>query len=268
MIALIEQNRRHSRATLRILRLKRDHIWPEAGMRYGVFVFSGSLSNGGGDSVVFDSQRAGQRSSGNLFVISAPSGAGKTSLCKEIIDFFPGLRHSVSYTTRLARTGELDGKDYHFVSREIFDRMVSEGAFAEWAEVHGNCYGTAIRTLDNAQAAGYDILLEIDCQGAAQIKKNYRQGVFVFILPPDFAELKRRLEGRGTDSTEIISRRIDNARGEIHESVWYDYLLINDDFSVALDQLKAIVMAEHCRTDRMLGSVAAEFGLSNKPTNS
>ncbi|TFH52858.1 MAG: guanylate kinase, partial [Candidatus Zixiibacteriota bacterium] len=142
---------------------------------------------------------------GNLFVVSAPSGAGKTSLCKEIIDFFPGLRHSVSYTTRPPRTGEVDGIDYHFVSSELFDQMIADGAFAEWAAVHGNYYGTAIRTLEDAQTAGYDILLEIDCQGAAQIKKNYRQGAFVFILPPDFAELKRRLEGRGTDSAEVIA---------------------------------------------------------------
>lgn len=204
-----------------------------------------------------------QRASGNLFVVSAPSGAGKTSLCKEIIDFFPGLRHSVSFTTRPPRAGEVNAKDYHFVSREQFDRMVDDGAFAEWAEVHGNCYGTAIKTLEDAQAAGYDILLEIDCQGAAQIKKNYQQGVFVFILPPDLAELRRRLESRGTDSAEVIARRIDNARGEIREAVWYDYLLLNDDFSVALSQFKAVVVAENCRTARMLGSLADEFGLSD-----
>ncbi|WP_432820906.1 guanylate kinase [Trichloromonas sp.] len=204
-----------------------------------------------------------QRSGGNLFVVSAPSGAGKTSLCKEIIDFFPGLRHSVSYTTRAPRSGEIDGKDYHFVSRDVFDGMIADGAFAEWAEVHGNGYGTAIRTLDDAQAAGYDILLEIDCQGAAQIKNNYRQGVFVFILPPDLAELKRRLESRGTDSAEVIARRIDNAQGEIREAIWYDYLVVNDVFAVALDQFKAIVIAENCRTARILGSVAAEFGFSD-----
>jgi len=217
--------------------------------------------------VVNSTQQAAQRASGNLFVVSAPSGAGKTSLCKEIIDFFPGLRHSVSYTTRPPRTGEVDGRDYHFVSRGVFDRMVAEGAFAEWAEVHGNCYGTAISTLDDAQAAEYDILLEIDCQGAAQIKKNYRQGVFIFILPPDFVELQRRLESRGTDSPEVIARRVDNARSEIRESVWYDYLLINDDFAGALDQFKAIVIAENCRTARVLGLVAAEFGLSNTAEN-
>lgn len=198
---------------------------------------------------------------GNLFVISAPSGAGKTSLCKEIIDFFPSVRHSVSYTTRPARTGEVDGRDYHFVSREVFAKMVADGQFAEWAEVYGNCYGTALATLRETQASGYDVLLEIDCQGAAQIRKNCRHGVFIFILPPSLAELKRRLESRGTDSADVIARRIDNARNEIDQSVWYDYLLVNDDFSRTLEQFKSIIIAEGCRTSRMLGSVAVEFGL-------
>jgi len=213
--------------------------------------------------VVTNSRQMPRRAAGNLFVVSAPSGAGKTTLCKEIIDFFPGLRHSVSYTTRPPRSGEVAGKDYNFVSRDVFDLMVAEGAFVEWAEVHGNRYGTAIRTLDEAQSAGYDILLEIDCQGAAQIKKNYRQGVFIFILPPDFSELKRRLERRGTDSPEVIARRIENARDEVRESIWYDYLLVNDDFAEALEKFKSIVVAEHCRTAWVLGLVPAEFGLSN-----
>jgi len=217
--------------------------------------------------VVNSSQGKAQRASGNLFVVSAPSGAGKTSLCKEIIDFFPGLRHSVSYTTRPPRNSEVAGRDYHFVSPEVFEQMVAEGAFAEWAEVHGNFYGTAIRTLNEAQAAGVDILLEIDCQGAAQIKKNYHQGVFVFILPPDFDELRRRLEGRGTDSAEIIARRIENARGEIRESVWYDYLVVNDDFACAVEEFKAIIVAENCRTSRMRNVVATEFGLSDTTEN-
>ncbi len=208
------------------------------------------------------SQRTARGALGNLFVVSAPSGAGKTTLCKEIIDLFPRLRHSVSYTTRPARAGEVDGRDYHFVTREVFENMIAAGQFAEWAEVHGNRYGTAIATLQSAQQSGFDILLEIDCQGAAQIKKNYRQGVFIFILPPSLDELRRRLEGRGTDSDEIIARRIDNARGEIQEAIWYDYLVVNDDFAVALEQFKAIVLAENCRTGRVLGSVATEFGLN------
>lgn len=192
---------------------------------------------------------------GILFVISAPSGAGKTSLCKEIIDFFPGLRHSVSYTTRPPRPGETDGIDYHFVSPETFSAMATEGAFAEWAEVHGNCYGTAISTLESCRAAGQDVLLDIDCQGAAQLKKSWEQGVFIFVLPPSFDELRRRLRGRNTDAPEVIERRIANARGEIREASWYDYLVINDDFPVALEQLKGIFLAERCRTSRFLSVI-------------
>ena len=198
---------------------------------------------------------------GILFVISAPSGAGKTSLCKEIIDFFPDLRHSVSYTTRPARAGEREGTDYHFVSPEIFAGMVDRGEFAEWAEVHGNRYGTSLKALQSAREAGQDILLDIDCQGAAQLKKTYRQGVFIFILPPTLQELRRRLEGRNTDSREVIERRIANASGEIREAVWYDYLVVNEEFSEALEELQAIVVAEGCRTGRVLGTLPEEFGL-------
>lgn len=195
-----------------------------------------------------------------MFVISAPSGAGKTTLCKEIIDFFPSLRHSVSYTTRPRRPGERDGIDYHFVTREVFDAMVAKGAFAEWAEVHGNRYGTAIDSLDRFRAEGRDILLDIDCQGAGQLKKGYREGVFIFILPPSFDELRRRLQGRNTDAPEVINRRIGNARNEIREAIWYDYVVVNDDFPRALDQLKAIIIAEGCKTPRVIPTVAGEFG--------
>jgi len=188
---------------------------------------------------------------GVLYVISAPSGAGKTSLCKEIIDIFPGLRHSVSYTTRPIRTGEQDGKDYRFVSRQEFDRMIGEGAFAEWAEVHGNRYGTSIAALDACRKGGEDILLDIDCQGAKQIREKYGEGVFIFILPPSMDELRRRLLHRNTDTSEIIENRLRNAEGEIREASWYDYIVVNDDFVRALEQLKSIVDAERCRSSRL-----------------
>lgn len=188
---------------------------------------------------------------GIFFVISAPSGAGKTSLCKEIIDIFPELRQSVSYTTRPMRSGEVHGVDYNFVTRETFDRMIDDNAFAEWAEVHGNRYGTAIETLQAARAQGKDLLLDIDCQGAKQIKEKYGEGVFIFILPPSVEELKRRLLGRNTDSSETIEQRIKNAEGEIREASWYDYVIVNDDFEKALEELKSIIVSEGCRTDRL-----------------
>ncbi|WP_298036979.1 guanylate kinase [uncultured Desulfuromonas sp.] len=196
---------------------------------------------------------------GIVFVVSAPSGAGKTTLCKELIDLFPRLRHSVSYTTRPRRQGERDGSDYHFVTAERFSAMVAAGEFAEWAEVHGNCYGTAIQTLDDWRAAGEDVLLEIDCQGAAQLKRTCPGAVFVFILPPGFAELRQRLEGRDTDAPEVIERRIANASIEVREAAWYDYVVVNDELPRALEELKGIVVAEGARARRVLPGVAEEF---------
>jgi len=181
---------------------------------------------------------------GILFVVSAPSGAGKTTLCKEIVDFFPGLRQSVSFTTRPARPGEIDGRDYHFIDKSRFETMIAAGAFAEWAEVHGNFYGTALQNLQNAREAGEDLLLDIDCQGGRQLKESFDQAVFIFILPPDLDELERRLRGRNTDSDEVISRRLENAREEIRQSSWYDYRVINDSIDEALAQLKDIISKE------------------------
>lgn len=206
-----------------------------------------------------EDQRVVPDRDGIIFVISAPSGAGKTSLCKELIDFFPTLRHSVSYTTRPARQGELEGVDYHFVTMERFREMVTAGAFAEWAEVHGNCYGTALVALEAARKAGEDILLDIDCQGAEQLRKSLDHGVFIFILPPDLDELRRRLVGRNTDSDKVIKQRIANAKGEIGHAPRYDYLVINDDFDQALAQLKAIIVAEGLRTRLALPTLQGRF---------
>jgi guanylate kinase len=196
---------------------------------------------------------------GLLYIVSAPSGAGKTSLCNELIDIFPDLRHSVSYTTRLPRPGEKDGVDYFFVSRDTFEKMVTEGEFAEWAEVHGNFYGTAVKTLDEYLSRGTHLILDIDCQGARQIKSRYHDAVYVFILPPSFEELRKRLEGRNSDSPEVIERRMRVARDEVRESAWYDYLIVNDDFFRALEKLKSIIVAEQCRTERVKAAVSHEL---------
>lgn len=199
---------------------------------------------------------------GVIFIISAPSGAGKTTLCKEIIDIFPGLRHSVSYTTRQPRSGEVHGRDYFFIPQDEFRRMAEAGEFAEWAEVHGNFYGTSIRTLEECRCQGIDVILDIDCQGARQLKERYHGGVYVFILPPSYEELRRRLNGRSSDSDEVINRRIDAAAGEIRESRWYDYIIVNDRFSRAVEELKSVVIAERCRTSRVLEGVAELFEMS------
>ena len=196
---------------------------------------------------------------GVLYVISAPSGAGKTTLCKEVIDLFKNLRHSVSFTTREKRPGEVHGQDYFFIGREEFQQMVTAGKFAEWAEVHGNCYGTAIDTLEECRNAGIDLLLDIDCQGARQLKDSYDGGVFIFILPPNYHELRRRLETRNTDHAEVIERRLQGAAAEIRESRWYDYIIVNDQFSRSVEELKAVLIAEQCRTRRVLEAVAETF---------
>ncbi len=197
---------------------------------------------------------------GLLYVISAPSGAGKTSLCKAIIDILPNLRHSVSHTTRPPRVGEVDGRDYHFVSNAEFDAMVADSAFAEWALVHGNRYGTALASLEEVRDAGCDLLLEIDCQGAAQLKERCPDAIFIFVLPPSFQELERRLKGRQTDAAEVIEQRLRNARIEMREMFWYDYLVINDDFDLASRQLQAILVAAACRTEILKDQVQRLFG--------
>lgn len=199
---------------------------------------------------------------GILYVISAPSGAGKSSLCRELLDIFPELRHSISFTTRNPRPGEVDGKDYFFVSREEFLRMVAEGGFAEWAEVHGNLYGTALKTLQKCREAGVDLLLDIDCQGAAQLKEKRVAGVNIFILPPSFKELRSRLEGRNADSPETIEKRMNNAVAEISQAIRYDYIIVNDIFSRAVEELKSIIVAERHRRDFIMESLPEEFNLT------
>jgi guanylate kinase len=198
---------------------------------------------------------------GLILIISAPSGAGKTSLCNELLQRFPAMKESVSYTTRLPRAGEVDGLDYFFISRPEFERMVAEDAFAEWAEVHGNLYGTALKTLEESRRNGVDLVLDIDCQGAMILKERLCGGVFVFILPPSMEELRHRLESRSSDAREVIERRIVRAADEIKECRQYDYIVINDCFRDAAEELSAIVLTQHRRTSRMLEQVAKLFDI-------
>jgi guanylate kinase len=207
------------------------------------------------------SPAAPQARKGILFVISAPSGAGKTSICREILALMPGLRQSISYTTRAMRPGERDGIDYYFVSREVFEGMVADGAFVEWAQVHGNCYGTARAFLEQAREEGADVLLDIDFQGARQLRDSGLDGVFIFILPPHMDELRKRLDCRNTDDEETIARRLANAVGEIAEAVNFDYLVVNDLLEEAVEKIWAIMTAEAVRTNRMIDALPAEFGL-------
>lgn len=181
--------------------------------------------------------------SGHLFIVSAPSGAGKTTLVRLLLEKDPGIRVSISSTTRPPRTGENDGREYHFVDVQYFLEMVSRGDFLEWAEVHGNYYGTSRHWIEAEMSAGRDVLLEIDWQGAQQVRKAFPAAIGIFILPPSLEELKSRLSGRGTDSAETIARRIAAARDEMRHVDEFDYVIINDDLQQALDNLRSIVSA-------------------------
>ncbi len=198
---------------------------------------------------------------GIILIISAPSGAGKTTLCHNLLKRFPNMKESISYTTRLPRPGEVDGVDYFFVSPETFQQMVADDAFAEWAEVHGNMYGTALTTLEKARTDGIDLVLDIDCQGARRLKEQIERCLYVFILPPSMAELRRRLESRSSDSQDVINLRIERATGEIREARWYDYIIINDRFETATEELSSIVIAQSRKTFRMLDQVAKLFDI-------
>ena len=187
---------------------------------------------------------------GVLFVVSAPSGAGKTSLLRALIPTDDRLRLSVSHTTRPPRPGEQDGVHYHFVERARFEAMVAEGAFLEHAQVFDNLYGTAERSVRDQLAAGHDVVLEIDWQGARQVRARFPEAVTVFIAPPSVAALRERLSGRGQDGPEVIERRMRDARSELSHYGEYDYLVVNDQFEQALADLRAIVAAERLRLPR------------------
>ena len=184
---------------------------------------------------------------GQLFIVSAPSGAGKSSLVKALLEKDPAIRLSISYTTRAPRPGEVDGVHYHFVSREDFQARLERGEFLESAEVYGNYYGTSQPWIEAEMAAGRDILLEIDWQGAQQVRKVFPKAVGVFILPPSVEELERRLRGRGTDSEEVIARRVLAARGEMRHVAEFDYVIINEDLPTAIDDLVGVVRASRLR---------------------
>jgi guanylate kinase len=185
--------------------------------------------------------------SGTLYVISAPSGAGKTSLIKALLERDAHLQLSVSYTTRAPRPGEVDGLHYHFADLPTFHGMVGEGAFLEHAQVFGNWYGTAEATLRSGLAGGQDLVLEIDWQGARQVRRRFPEAVGIFVLPPSVAALDTRLRGRAQDGEAVIATRMAQAREEIGHYRDYDYLVVNDGFDVALDDLAAIVRAQRLR---------------------
>ncbi|MEW6543565.1 MAG: guanylate kinase [Nitrospirota bacterium] len=188
---------------------------------------------------------------GLLFVVSAPSGAGKTTLCKELVSQVPGLRHSISCTTRKPRPGEVHGREYFFVEERVFQEMIQRNEFAEWAPVYGHLYGTPRQALADMMEQGLDVLLEIDAQGAMQIKKRFEDAVYIYILPPSIEVLRARLQQRGGDSPEEIQRRLQKVREEVWNYREYAYIVRNDDLKRALKELESIVTAERIRTKRL-----------------
>ncbi|MDQ1331571.1 MAG: guanylate kinase [Thermodesulfobacteriota bacterium] len=178
---------------------------------------------------------------GRLFILSAPSGTGKTTLCRALMKHFKDMRYSVSYTTREPRKGEVSGIDYHFISREAFAEKIKEGKWAEWAEVHGNFYGTSAGFLDEALSSGRDVLLDIDVDGTRQILKRYPDSVTVFIMPPDLGILRKRIESRGSESREVIEMRLKNAEMEMAQKDLYKHVIINDSLDEAVADIVSIV---------------------------
>ncbi len=199
---------------------------------------------------------------GNLFIVCAPSGAGKTTLVDALLARESNIRLSMSYTTRAPREGEKDGVDYHFVDRTRFEAMIKADEFLEHAQVHGNYYGTSRAWIEREIAGDHDVLLEIDWQGAAQVRKLFPQLVGMFILPPSIGELRKRLQGRGKDSPETIERRIAGAREEISHVLEFEYIIVNDRFEQALEEILSVVRAarvSRARQSIRLASLIDEF---------
>ncbi|MBM4332212.1 MAG: guanylate kinase [Deltaproteobacteria bacterium] len=188
---------------------------------------------------------------GLVFVVSAPSGAGKTTLCRAISRIFPALHFSISYTTRPPRPGDVNGRDYHFIDPEKFQEMNDRGEFAEWAEIYGYRYGTSRIILEKVLEEGQDVILDIDGQGARQLREKKLPGIFIFLLPPSVEELEQRLSRRKTEGKAAMEERLKKAKVEMAEARWYDYLIVNDELEKAKEQLKGIILAENCRRERM-----------------
>ncbi len=192
---------------------------------------------------------------GTLIIISSPSGGGKGTLIKEILPRVSDIGYSVSYTTRAMREGEVDGRDYHFVTREEFDRRIADGEFLEHAEVHGNCYGTSMDQVRNETEAGRDVILEIDVQGAEIVMQRFPDALSIFILPPSFEVLRERLAARGTESPESLALRLRNSWGEVEKFGLFKYVVINDEVESAARALETVILAERMRSIRQKARV-------------
>jgi len=195
---------------------------------------------------------------GLLMVVSAPSGAGKTSICREMLRQFPNIRFSVSCTTRPPRPGEMSGKDYEFISDEEFRERIIRGEFVEWVENYGRLYGTPKKTMDAFLDQGYDLILDIEPRGAKAIRENGPHGIFIFIMPPSLSELKSRMSHRG-ESDAVIERRLQSSLHEIREALWYDYVIFNEKLEEAVDRFRSLYIAEKTRRNLVVDRIEAFF---------
>ena len=187
---------------------------------------------------------------GLLVVISGASGTGKGTVCSALMESMPELSYSISATTRSPRKGEQDGVNYYFLTKEAFEKMIEEGGFLEWAKVYDNYYGTPLKKIQERLAEGQDILLEIDTQGALKVMEKCPEGVFIFLLPPSMEELERRIRGRGTETEESLAKRLGAAKSEIGIGRRYKYAVVNDSVNDAVEKIKEILVAEHCRVEK------------------
>jgi len=192
---------------------------------------------------------------GLFIVVSAPSGAGKSSLCQRLMQACPEIKFSVSYTSRTPRPNEINGKDYYFISREEFQERIDRGEFIEWVENYGNLYGSSRKAMEEFIRDGRDLLLDIEPRGAKKVKKEFKGGIYVFILPPSRLELLKRLEKRGHETDEVIQKRFEQADSELKEISWYDYVIFNKDLETAVNQLISIYTAEKCKRSRLQNEI-------------
>ncbi|MCF8061288.1 MAG: guanylate kinase [Deltaproteobacteria bacterium] len=201
---------------------------------------------------------------GRIFVISGPSGAGKSTIIRDIRKRVDRLGYSVSHTSRRPRGVETDGVEYHFVDPDAFRAMIARNEFAEWAEVFGDYYGTSFSELENKTSRGLDVIMDLDVQGAASMRRAVKSCILVFVLPPSMEVLERRLRGRGTDDPAAVARRIERASAEIRRAPHYDYLVVNDRLTEAVEEMASIIRADRCRTRRRLHQLRTGFDFGEK----
>ena len=203
--------------------------------------------------------------SGQLYVISGPSGVGKSTIVHQLRNKVKDLAYSISYTSREPRGNEVDGVNYHFVDRETFEKMIQEKAFVEWAEVYDALYGTSLEVLQNQRSQGLDVVLDIDIQGAANVRKHIEESTLIYILPPSLDILGERLRGRGTDAEQVIRARFQKAIREIEQCVDYDYIVINEEVDRAVEEIECIILSDRARTSRRLSKIEKIFDMTLTP---